>query len=319
MILWLASYPRSGNTLLRTIIHQTMGIGSYNCENLIRSNPQTGNAYVGGLITDPPMEWKDFYKMARDSEQLFLVKTHFPPKDDQPAIYVVRDGRKACWSYLDFHHKSPHMPEVTLPDIILGYQTYGNWTTHYRAWTQDPQGRRLVVRYEDLVNASIEKIQEIAEFINFQGEPKAWDNPFAILQQKVGPFFREGKTSWERPDGWTDLADDAFRILHGELMTELGYMDDTEWQQPLATMSETDQLTFQKLLRKASHNALNEASLQAIIAGLRSEIQGKKLKLDKLQQRERKTAEALQRLKEKQNRPPSRKKSIWEKFRWKKS
>ena len=320
MILWLASYPRSGNTLLRTVIHQTMGIGCYDSERLNLGDHKPGfNEYLGALFADPPMEWKDFYKLARESEQVFLVKTHFPPMDDQPAIYVVRDGRKACWSYLDFHHKIPHMPDVTLPDIILGYQTYGNWTTHYRAWTQDPQGRRLVVRFEDLVNASSEKVREIAGFINFQGEPKAWDNPFAILQQKAGHFFREGKTCWERPDGWTDLADDTFRILHGELMTELGYMDDTERQRPLATMSETDQITFQQLIRKASHDALNAASLQAIVADLHSNIQGKKLKLDKLQERERKTAEALQRLKEKQKRPPPWKKSIWEKLGWKKS
>ena len=313
MILWLASYPRSGNTLLRTVIHQTMGIGCYDSEQLTLGDRKSViNEYVGGLFANSPMEWPDFYKMARESDQLYLIKTHYPPIDDQPAIYVVRDGRLACWSYLDFHRKFPHMPDVTLPEIILGYQNYGNWTTHYRAWIQAPQARRLVVRFEDLVDASSEKVREIARFINYQGDPKSWENPFAILQQKAGLFYREGKTSWERPDGWTDLADDTFRVRHGELMRELGYMDAAEHQRPLATVGEADQNSFQQLIRKASHDALRVVELHA-------KIHDYNLKLDKLRERDQKTSESLRRLKEKQNRTPPRKKSIWEKLGWKKS
>src|SRR6185437_16369502 len=32
MIVWLASYPRSGNTLLRTVLYQTLGCGSCSAE-----------------------------------------------------------------------------------------------------------------------------------------------------------------------------------------------------------------------------------------------------------------------------------------------
>ncbi len=258
------------------------------------------------------MDWPDFYKMARDSDRLYLVKTHHPPIDDQSAIYVVRDGRLACWSYLDFHRKYPHLPDVTLPDIILGYQNYGNWTTHYQAWIQNPQARRLIVRFEDLDHASSEQVREIARFIHFQGEPKSWDNPFAILQQKAGRFYREGKTSWERPDGWTDLADDTFRILHGDLMTELGYVDAAERQRPWATMGAEDQETFQLLICKASRDALQ-------VDELHEKVRDSKRKLEKLQEPERKTADSLRQCKEKQVRTPPRKKSLWEKLGWKKS
>ena len=313
MILWLASYPRSGNTLLRTIIHQTMGLGCYDSERLtLDGHRSVINEFVGGLFTDPPMEWLDFYRMARESDELYLIKTHHPPMDDQPAIYVVRDGRLACWSYLDFHRNVPHMPDVTLPEIILGYQNYGNWTTHYRAWTQDPQARRLIVRFEDLVNASSEQVREIGRFINHQGASKDWENPFPILHQRAGHFFRDGKSTWQRPDGWTDLADDTFRILHGGLMTELGYMDDAERLKPLASAGAADQETFQRLIRKASRDAL-------LVEELHERVRTTRSKLDKMQERERKTAESLQRLKDQQNRPPPRKKSLWEKLGWKKS
>jgi len=34
MIIWLASYPRSGNTLLRTVIKSCMGIDSYSDQDI---------------------------------------------------------------------------------------------------------------------------------------------------------------------------------------------------------------------------------------------------------------------------------------------
>ena len=51
MILWLASYPRSGNTLLRTIVHQTMGIGCYDSERLTLGDHKPAfNEYLGALF-----------------------------------------------------------------------------------------------------------------------------------------------------------------------------------------------------------------------------------------------------------------------------
>lgn len=48
-----------------------------------------------------------------------FVKTHGPPEDDDPAIYVIRDGRAAIVSY--FHYiRNLQDSSVTLERVIRG-------------------------------------------------------------------------------------------------------------------------------------------------------------------------------------------------------
>ena len=75
MIVWLASYPRSGNTLLRTVLKQTMGLWSY-------SGPMP--------ITEP---WELFYEKASADETTCLVKTHLQPRDSQPGDWLTERHR----------------------------------------------------------------------------------------------------------------------------------------------------------------------------------------------------------------------------------
>lgn len=261
MIIWLASYPRSGNTLLRTVLHSTMDIGCYDSEHLVFEPDNQSTKYTGGISAPPGTVWPEFYQHARTSPETYFIKTHFPPKDDQPAIYMVRDGRLACWSYLAFHHSYTHMPDVSLQDIVMGYSAYGNWTTHFRAWNARPSGPRLLVRYEDLVGIETEGLQKIADFLKHTGPIKAWENPFNELQRVKPQFFREGKSLWSRPEAWSDLTDDVFRLLHGSLMAELGYATAEEMNAPLAAVAETERESFGSLLTRASATAISYATL----------------------------------------------------------
>ena len=74
MIIWLSSYPRSGNTLLRTIIKSCFDISSFsdepvNYESEFRTNPELiGHCELEG-------EWSSFYPKAVSTEKIFLVKT----------------------------------------------------------------------------------------------------------------------------------------------------------------------------------------------------------------------------------------------------
>jgi hypothetical protein len=90
MIIWLASYPRSGNTLLRTLLKQTMGLSSKSDsmdENHHAKEDGSWSRIVG--VDGFDSDWTTFYRQACDSGEVHLVKTHGPPIDDQPAIYVV--------------------------------------------------------------------------------------------------------------------------------------------------------------------------------------------------------------------------------------
>lgn len=222
MIIWLASYPRSGNTLLRTVLNQTMDMES--------ASDEMGEKKIVGLtevarrnagIVEIPGSWDNYYREATQSDDFFLIKTHRPPRDNQPAIYVVRDGRKACLSYCRFHQRFTPQPRPSLLDLVLGCDFYGGWSEHYRAWT----GREntLMVRYEDLVNAPDSLLRNIADHIRYFGEVKPWKNPFDSLHQENPDFFRIGEVGWQSEPDWTPMINAIFFYLHGDLMLELNY------------------------------------------------------------------------------------------------
>lgn len=222
MIVWLASYPRSGNSLIQSIFRDCMGLETAKYAQHLKMEegitPRRG----------PVETWSAFSARAAADGGIHLVKTHHLPIDDHPAILILRDGRKCCWSYLEFKRRIRHTNEFTLLDLILGNDGHGHWTAMNRAWMGRPEGRLLVVRYEELVQASPETLARLAEFVGYSGTPAPWKNPFEERRARNPDFFREGTVAWSRPDEWTDAADWAFRLIHGPLMRELGYLSRDE-------------------------------------------------------------------------------------------
>ena len=223
MIVWLASYPRSGNTLLRILLHQTLGITSYAEHN----QPIVENEMTGGFLVFQE-DWETFYQKASDSTDAVFVKTHHPPKDDQPAIYVVRDGRKVYTSYAAFHQRFNGPRGPSLLELVLGLDYYGSWSDHFRAWAPAQRGNTLLLRYEDLVQPSASCLAQIAGFLGQGAPPKSWQNPFKRLQAMDAGFFRQGETRWRGDPAWSDPIDALFFQRNGTLMQELGYASQDE-------------------------------------------------------------------------------------------
>lgn len=114
-IVWLASYPRSGNTFLRTILWQCFGLRSAS----IYPNDLGGNKrleeFVGHI--EPGVDRKIIFPR----NGLPLFKTHEYPADLKPAIYVVRDGRATTLSLWKFYHD--HGVACSLLDVVEGRLT----------------------------------------------------------------------------------------------------------------------------------------------------------------------------------------------------
>lgn len=221
MIVWLASYPRSGNTLLRTILYKTMGLESTSDEvgEIGMSGLAAARSNIGAVEFEG--DWADYYRSAMNSDDVFLVKTHRPPRDDQPAIYVVRDGRQALVSYAKFHQRFTSEPFPSLLDLVIGGDFYGDWSDHYRIWSNRPN--TFVVRYEDLVLCESKGLADIAKVVRHSGSVAAWKNPFDKLNQLNPDFFRVGSVVWEGDSAWSQMINAVFLHLHGDLMVELGY------------------------------------------------------------------------------------------------
>lgn len=224
MIVWLASFPRSGNTLLRQLVHDTLGLASYSDEKGERTLLQMSETMAQQTgMREFDGEWADFYREASASRELFLVKTHRAPPDDQPAIYVVRDGRRALISYERFHDRYTAGAKPGLLDLVLGLDYYGSWSAHYQHWLERPR-KPLLLRYEDLVAPNAELLRQVAAFLDQHLVATEWHNPFASLQSNKPDFYRQGAVHWSGEEAWTPWIDALFMRLHGGLMEQLGYL-----------------------------------------------------------------------------------------------
>jgi hypothetical protein len=230
MIIWLASYPRSGNTLLRTLLYQHFGIPSFSDEALSESVGLTATSKAAIGHKETPCDWDEFYEQAHQSNDVVLIKTHRPPTYDNKAIYVVRDGRSTYLSYARYHASFIKDKPQSLLGLILGLDFYGGWSDHYRLWTQI-KNPILVIRYEDLIDPTQTTMEKIATFLGRACPEREWKNPFDELKKENPEFFREGRAQWHKSGDWSDLIDAIFFLLHGDLMRELGYANTVEVDQ----------------------------------------------------------------------------------------
>ena len=220
MIIWLTSYPRSGNTLLRTIFRQCFGLYSYSDEPVYRQSEFVRNPdLIGHVELSKP--WADFYREATEASEIFLIKTHYPPRDSQPFIYAVRDGRAAIQSYQKFH-RDYNDTVKSLLSLILGDDPYGDWSSHYRQWT-DRGTAGLVLRFDELIDISPESLEKIAEYVNFEGDFNKWLNPIEELKSFEPNFFNRGDAGFTPGPEWTEAVDYLFFKNHGPVMQQLGF------------------------------------------------------------------------------------------------
>ncbi len=155
--IWLASYPRSGNFLIRTILFncfniKSAAIYSNDCDNKKLSN------YVGHL---------DHINLDNGKINIIfpegkpkIIKTHQLPNDNRKTIYIIRDGRASLVSLYEFFNK-----EVPLKTIMEGKTKFGKWCDHVESW--DPLHRKdtLLLSYEELDNDLQSNLIKISDFL----------------------------------------------------------------------------------------------------------------------------------------------------------
>lgn len=182
LILWLASYPRSGNTFLYVVLSQ-----AYDIPTLSRYQDK------GSL------------EEIRTSPQLYAVKTHELPDDDSPAIYLARDGRDSLVSYAHFHlrvnqrreHYSQDEFRAALENLIIHQGAFGGWSRHLMEWTSRPAPTAMI-HFDDLTAAPVESVLQALDKLGLQIPLAHRKLPsFAELHEQRPDLFRRGLTgSW---------------------------------------------------------------------------------------------------------------------------
>lgn len=215
---WLASYPRSGNTLLRVVLNRCFGLANQSIYNDREFDDPALQALIGheAVGDDAPA----FVRAAQDSGKSLFVKTHELPGDDgHPAIVMVRDGRAALVSR--WHYARDLLgQDVSLADVIAG-QGSQSWSRHVTAWALSRRPDTLVVRYEDLAAGSPAVLDAIARFLGLV-QRQAFDVSFEALHAMNPAFFRKGSNA----ANIAEMDADALRLfdeMHGAAQQALGY------------------------------------------------------------------------------------------------
>lgn len=230
MLVWVASYPRSGNTLFRVVLHRTYGVPT---ASLYRGETEeTGPlASVARAMGAVPLPLRPD-ELAERPERWF-VKTHELPTPDHPAVYLVRDGRDALVSHahyiLDYDRgdggaaRRPDLYRETLRMLIETDTSFGGWGGHVQSWLAR-RAPTAVVRFEDLVRTPLAGVREAMRRLGI-GPAELPERPlpaFEDLHRLAPRFFRRG-----RPGGWRDgMSDDLHRLFwrrYGGAMRRLGY------------------------------------------------------------------------------------------------
>ena len=196
MIIWVASYPKSGNTWVRSIISSLVytedGIFDFPSIKKIDQYPQRRFfeyfTQDYNNIHEIKKHWITSQERINLNTKIKFFKTHhlnckvdnypFTNKEcTRATIYIVRDPRNLIDSISNHFSKSnEESKKFLLTSKILSpgkeielrggnVITYlGSWKEHYRFWTNDNENL-LIIKYEDLVKNIHQEIDKIIAFL----------------------------------------------------------------------------------------------------------------------------------------------------------
>lgn len=214
-MIWLVSFPRSGNTFARNVLYQSYGLVSteVNLESLQYSSTH---------------------------EEFPVVKTHLRPGQvplrsaEHVVVYLVRDGRDAVVSIA--HHRTNIVAPgsdftANLEEAIRAEEGsyFGGWGLNVAEWMAHAD---IVIYFEDLISDPIGQLERIRHFVRLPEAVKSELPTFSSQKfgnPKYGPqkgenklFFRKGKSN-----GWKDEMpvhlETLFWKKNGLVMQALGY------------------------------------------------------------------------------------------------
>lgn len=195
MIIWIASYPKSGNTLLRSLLSAYFftNDGSFSFDHLqkIDQFPNISLFEKLGIdLKDKNEIEKNYVKVqeliTKDKKKIQFWKTHnafckFQNKyeftnlnNTLAVIYVVRDPRNVATSFanhyqisineaVDFLFKNTVIKKSN-DDLLPVFS--GSWNFNYSSWKNlSTINRYYLVKYEDLVNNKRDTFVKILKFI----------------------------------------------------------------------------------------------------------------------------------------------------------
>jgi hypothetical protein len=202
-IIWLASYPKSGNTWLRVFMSnyladgdEPVDINELDSVSIASSRPlfdRFTGVSSGNLTFDEIDRLRPnvYTHMVADTPETIFLKVHdaylylvdgraiFPPEATKGIIYIIRNPLDVVVSFSHYSRRELDDTVAFLADETSTLasktrvfkrqyrQKLLSWSSHVRSWNTVPNIPRLLIRYEDM---SIKPEATFGSVVRFLGE-----------------------------------------------------------------------------------------------------------------------------------------------------
>ena len=209
MIIWLASYPKSGNTWIRSFLsaYYFSNDGMFNFNQLKNINQYPHKKFFDKKIDKPGdihAHWDTSQKKIVKKKIPIILKTHnclipingnnfTSTKYTLGVIYIVRDPRNIITS-LKNHYEMSY--DETLKFMTnekkfiydnrdkynyASFHFLSSWSNHYKSWIKSNLFKTLTIKYEDLEKKPYETFRNLINFLNILMENQGPINESKII------------------------------------------------------------------------------------------------------------------------------------------
>ena len=198
MIFWIASYPKNGNTWLRSVLsaYYFTEDGNFTNDKILKSIPQfpakkyfANFNYDKSIPTSTTKFWIKAQELINKEKKIRFFKTHnvygslnnnkFSNKFNSiGAVYIIRDPRNVITSIMNhFEMKKEEALNFMLNEKKFTYdffkkndysdfQFISSWEKNYKSWINNKDFPVKLVKYEDLINQTFFVVKDLINFIN---------------------------------------------------------------------------------------------------------------------------------------------------------
>ena len=248
MIIWLASYPKSGNTWLRMFLKSYFmkSDEKFSLEKSISDNFKPQGFPDQKILEELKVDYFNFKEIAKNWEtmqdylnlnnQTNFVKTHnamctvgpykfTSHKNTKGAIYIVRDPRDVLVSYsyhfgIDYEKtfemiSSPYNCEYPESNGKRYKKTLmGNWSNHYNSWKKYNSCKVLIIKYEDMI---INEQETFMKVINYLKEVNDTEFDEKKFKKALGQSQFSELQKLEKTEGFSEVGSGGIFFRSGKI------------------------------------------------------------------------------------------------------
>lgn len=239
-IVWLASYPKSGNTWVRMFlanyllgsadtpvsINDAHRLGIGDSVSVAYRKANHGRYDVEDRLGHLQLRDKVIRGVASNGADVNFMKTHnvndvafgtrlIDPAYSRAAVYIVRDPRDVTVSYARHYGQTPSEAcrsisdpnNTVMADATSVMQYLGDWSDHVRGWTRARGFNVQTMRYEDMKADPAQAFRQLLTFLGMPVDPSKLERAIAFSS------FDELKKQ-ETTDGFIERSPNASQFFH---------------------------------------------------------------------------------------------------------